>query len=107
MGNQKIQLEINVGLENIKGIVHPKKKILSSFTQSLFQTCINVFVLPNTKEDIWKNVSNQTSLIPHYLSEKNKSYGSKYSMRSVQLLTFIQISLCSAEQRIVIRFGAA
>ncbi len=29
MGNQKIQLETNVALENIAGIVHPKNKILS------------------------------------------------------------------------------
>jgi len=30
--------------------VHPKKKILSSFTLKLFQTCMNFFLLLNTKE---------------------------------------------------------
>ncbi len=30
-------------------------KILSSFTHpQVFQTCMNFFVLPNTKEDIWR-----------------------------------------------------
>jgi len=34
-----------------KGLVHPKMKILSVFT---YPMCL--FVLLNTKEDIWKNV---------------------------------------------------
>jgi len=48
--------------EKLKGIVHPKMKILSSFTHP--QTCINFLVLLNTKEDIWKNDSNQTDPAP-------------------------------------------
>jgi len=31
-----------------------------SFTLKLFQTCMNFFLLLNTKEDILKNVGNQT-----------------------------------------------
>ncbi len=47
----------------VKGIVHPKMKILSSFTHpQVFQTCMNVFVLLNTKEDILKNVGNRAVL---------------------------------------------
>ncbi len=45
----------------VKGIVHPKMIILSSFTH---QTCMNVFVL-NTKEDILKKVCNQAVLGHH------------------------------------------
>ncbi|XP_057203927.1 probable ATP-dependent RNA helicase DHX34 isoform X2 [Triplophysa rosa] len=51
---------------SIKGTVHPKMKILLH-TFRLFQTCIHFIVLLNTKEDIWKNVCNQTDLIPHLL----------------------------------------
>jgi len=39
-----------------------KKKLL---TLKLLQTCLNVFVLLNTKEDILKNVVNQTVAGPH------------------------------------------
>ncbi len=49
-----------------KGIVHPKMKILSSFAHlKYFQTCMNVFVLLNTKEDILKNVRNRAVLGLH------------------------------------------
>jgi len=33
-------------------LLHPKMKILSSFTHQLFQTCMSFFLLLNTKEDI-------------------------------------------------------
>jgi len=43
--------------KTIKGLVHPKMKILSVFMLfMLFQTSMCLFVLLNTKEDIWKNV---------------------------------------------------
>jgi len=42
-----------------KEIVHPKMKILSSFTQ-FFQTCLSFLVLLITKEEILKNFGNQT-----------------------------------------------
>jgi len=50
-----------------KGIVHPKKKILSSFThpQAAPKTSMNFFVLQNTKEDIQKNVGNRAVLGHH------------------------------------------
>jgi len=35
-------------------LLHPKMKILSSFTHQLFQTCMSFFLLLNTKEDILK-----------------------------------------------------
>jgi len=46
----------NVGIVWI-GIVENEMKIL---TLKLFQTCVNFFLLLNTKDDILKNVSNQT-----------------------------------------------
>ncbi len=33
----------------------------------LFQTCINFFIVLNTKEDILKNMGNQTVAGPHLL----------------------------------------
>ncbi len=45
----------------IKGIVHPTILFLSLLlTDMLSQTCINLFLVVNTKEDISKNVGNQT-----------------------------------------------
>jgi len=41
-----------------KGIVHPKIKILSSFTQPQVVTNKDVFLLLITKEDILKHVGN-------------------------------------------------
>ncbi len=38
-----------------------------SSTNEKVQTCMNVFVLPNTKEDILKNVGNRAVLGHHYL----------------------------------------
>ncbi len=42
-----------------KGIVHPKKKFCH-YLLMFSQTCINFFHVLNTKEDILKNVGNQT-----------------------------------------------
>ncbi len=36
-------------------------QILSSFNLKYLQTCLNVFILLNTKEDILKNVGNSSS----------------------------------------------
>jgi len=44
----------------LKGIVHLKKKKLSSFTHPQVVSNLYEFLLLNTKEDISKNVSNQT-----------------------------------------------
>ncbi len=51
----------------IKGIVHPKIKFLSLYllTHMMSQTCIHFFHALNTKEDILKNVENQTVAGPH------------------------------------------
>ncbi len=44
----------------VKGIVHPKMKILSSFTHPQVVPNLYEFVLPNTKEDILKKVWKQS-----------------------------------------------
>jgi len=46
-------------------------KIPLSFTRpELFKTCKSFFLLLNTKEDVLKNVSNQTLQGPHWLFSK-------------------------------------
>jgi len=46
--------------------VYPEIKIQSSFTHLKFsQTCMTYFLLLNTKEDIFKDVRNQTVDGPH------------------------------------------
>ncbi len=58
----------------IKGIVHPTILFLSLLlTDMLSQTCINLFLVVNTKEDISKNVGNQIHLIVRY--KKDSSSG--------------------------------
>jgi len=52
---------------NIKEIVHPKLKLCNLFTLKLFQTCMDFFLLLNTKEDTLKNMGNQTVDGPHCL----------------------------------------
>ncbi len=57
-------------LIELKGTVHPKMEIPSSFCLvilNLFQTCMSFFLLLNTK-DILKNVGNQTVEGSHLLS---------------------------------------
>jgi len=50
----------------------------------LFQTPMCLFVLLNTKEDIWKNVLIKQISIPiDYHSRKNTYYGSQWGLRSV------------------------
>jgi len=49
-------------LKKVKGILHPKMKMLSSFTHP--QVVANLYLL-NTKEDIMKNDWNQTVVWHH------------------------------------------
>jgi len=51
-------------VKNIKGLVHPKMKILSVFTPPHVVPKMCLFVLLNTKEDIWKNVLIKQISIP-------------------------------------------
>ncbi len=84
-----------------KGTVHPKMKILSSFLLTLmyFQTCMNVFVLLNTKEDILKNEGNGAVLV-------NQCFFSYYgSQWCPWLQTFFKISSFSVQNKHKYRFG--
>ncbi len=56
-----------VTIFGLKGIVHPKMKIVLSLTLKMFQTCMSFFLLLSTK-DILKNVGNQTVAGSHWLS---------------------------------------
>jgi len=51
----------------IKGILHPKMKILkiNLLILKLLQTCMRFFLLLNTQEDILKNDWNQTVVWHH------------------------------------------
>ncbi len=51
----------------IKGIVYPRIVFLSLYLliHILSQTCINLFLVLNTKEGILKNVGSQTVAGPH------------------------------------------
>ncbi len=51
---------LNMQSTVIKGMVHPTILFLSLLTDMLSQTCINLFLVVNTKDDISKNVGNQT-----------------------------------------------
>ncbi len=58
--------ELNMLPTVIKGIVHPKIYFCHYLvTHMLSQTCFNFFLVPNTKEDILKNLGNQTVAGPH------------------------------------------
>ncbi len=58
--------ELNMLPIVIKGIVHPEIIILSLFTPLCCTKPVLIFVLVlNTKEDILKNVGNQTVAGPH------------------------------------------
>ncbi len=60
-----------------KGIVHPNILILSLFTQSCCTKPVLIIILVlNTKEDILKNVGNQTVAGLLTLIVGNKKYGS-------------------------------
>jgi len=61
-----VALIINMQSLVLKGIVEPKIKFCHYlFTEMLFQTCINLFLVLNTKEYILKNVGNQTVAGPY------------------------------------------
>jgi len=57
---------------SLKGTVHPQMKTLLSFTHPQF--------VSNTKEDILKNVGNQTADGPHSMKkkQKKKKHGSQW-----------------------------
>ncbi len=57
----------------VKGIVHQKIKILL-FTQPQVVPNLSFFLLLNTKEDILKNVSDQTVDSNHWLPHYEKIY---------------------------------
>ncbi len=89
----------------IKGTVHPKMKQFCHHLLSLkyFQTCMNVFVLPNTKEDILKNVGNRAVL-------GNSMFFPTMEVNGVPKQPDYKLSseylpLCSAEQTHSYRFG--
>ncbi len=52
---------------HFKGIVHPKWICHHLLTLTLFQTCMSIFILLRTKEDVLKNVCNQTGDGSHWL----------------------------------------
>ncbi len=90
---------------SIKGTVHPKIKQFCHHLLSLkyFQTCMNVFVLPNTKEDILKNVGNRAVL-------GNSMFFPTMEVNGVPKQPDYKLSskylpLCSAEQTHSYRFG--
>jgi len=58
--SDNIVLEESEFVHALKGIVHFKMKILSSYTHPQFVSNLNLFLLLNIKEDILKNVSNHT-----------------------------------------------
>ncbi len=76
---------------SVKGIVDPKNHHLLSL--KLFQSCMNVFVLLNTKEDILKNVGNRAVLGHHWLPSYFFSYyGSQWCPKTAWIQTFFKIS---------------
>jgi len=60
-------------------------KILSVYllTLMLFQTSMCLFVLLNSKEDIWKNVLIKQISFPIDYHSRKKNDGSQWGMRSV------------------------
>jgi len=91
----------------IKGIVHPKMSILSSFVR-FFQTCMSFFLLLNTNEDILKNVGKWTVDGLHCLPWKKNTMEVNGAH---QLFSYWHSSkylrLCSTEERNSYRFGTA
>jgi len=69
----------------VKGLVHPKMKILSVFTHPHVVPNLYVFICSvDTKEDIWKNVLiKQISFPIDYHSMYFFPYCSQWGMRSV------------------------
>ncbi len=78
----------------VKGIVHPKMKILSSFTHpQVVPNLYEFLVLPNTKEDILKKVCNQAVLGHHWLHSRKKIYTMQVVCpRTALFPTFFRIS---------------
>ncbi len=80
----------------LKGIVHPK------MNPRVIQTCMNVFVLLNTKEDILKNVETEQFWIIVFVSLLWKSMVPKTADYK---LSPKYLPLCSAEQTHSYRSG--
>jgi len=62
-------------------------------TLKFFQTCMN-FLLLNRKEDILKNVSNQTSDVPHWLPYIFPINSSVIDILQIILSVCVRIMLC-------------
>ncbi len=60
-------------ISSLKGTVHPKMKILSSFTHPQVFPNRNVFVLLNTKEDILKKVCTSGGTIDFHSRRKKNT----------------------------------
>ncbi len=73
----------------LKGIVHPKMKILSSFTHPVFPNLYEWFVLLNTKEDILKNEGNRAVLDQSICISY---YRSQWCPKTAWLQSFFRIS---------------
>ncbi len=92
----------------IKGMVHPKWKFCHYLlTLTLSQTCINFFLVLNKKEDILKNVGNQTVAGPIVFNSKKKKkskyYGSQRGPATVWLPTFFKITFMFNRRKKVIQ----
>ncbi len=77
---------------SVKGIVQPKMNILSSFTHPQVVPNLCIFLLLNSKEDIFKNVGNPAG---------------GYWLPWYYLLSMHVNGLCSTEERTPHRFGTA
>ncbi len=98
-------LETLVCFKNLKGQFTQKWKFCHHLlTLKYFQTCMNVFVLLNTKEDILKNEGNRAVLDQSIFFPTMEVNGAPkqpdYKLSSEYL------PLCSAEQRHSYRFGS-
>ncbi len=68
----------------------------------LSQTCINLFIVVNTKEDISKNVGNQTVAGP--LDRYKKILWNSLGTSNCLVFHILQNNVCSAEERNSLRF---
>ncbi len=74
-------------------------------TLKYFQTCMNVFVLQNTKEDILKNVENRADLRHFHNIYFPTMEVNGAPKQPAYKLSSAYLPLCSAEQRHSHRFG--
>ncbi len=99
----KTLLISKISSKHLKGQFTQKWKFCHDLLTQCFQTCINVFILLNTKEDILKNGGNRAVLGHQYFSSSMEVNGAPkqpgYKLSSKYL------PLCSAEQRHSYRLG--